>query len=116
MIHNHILMGFGKIVLLACLAISTMTIPFKSQIALTNSLEVGRDEEPMVWACTGCDTDNKPLTSFIIEEKVVEIKAILSIYDEYSVLAFRYTNNVKNIQQDIAWGIQVDLLSILETR
>ena len=64
-------MKYTVIILFACLALSCMSIPFKSQIALVNSLEVGREEEPMVWACYGCDSDNKPISSAIIEEKAV---------------------------------------------
>lgn len=31
------------------------SIPYRDQIALLNSLEVGRKEEPEVWQCFGCD-------------------------------------------------------------
>lgn len=98
-------------VLLAFLAVSSLAIPFREQIALVNGLEVGREEEPMVWACTGCDATNKPLSSVIIEEPVKEVKAILSVYREYTVLAFRYTANMKNIEQDLLWGVQVEFIS-----
>ena len=74
-------MKYTVTILFACLALSCMSIPFKSQIALVNSLEVGREEEPMVWACYGCDAQNKPKSSAIIEEKAVEIRAILSVYE-----------------------------------
>ena len=50
---------------LLCLATS---LPFKHQIALLNSLEVGREEEPMTWTCAGCEQDTKPIRSHIIEE------------------------------------------------
>ena len=98
-------------IIFALFVLSCLSIPFHDQIALVNSLEVGRDEEPMVWSCVGCDASNKPISSTIIEEKIVETRAILSVYSEYSVLAFRYTANIKNIQQDILWAIQVDFLS-----
>jgi hypothetical protein len=90
--------------LFICLSLS---IPYHQQLALVNSLQVGREEDPNVWSCVGCDEDNKPLHSYVIEEKSVEIKSILSIYEEYTVLAFRYTANAQNIWQDILWAIQV---------
>ena len=62
----------------------------------------------MAWTCVGCDDDNKPLHSYVIEEKAVEIRAILSVNEEYTVLAFRYTANLKNVWQDILWAFQVD--------
>jgi hypothetical protein len=93
--------------LIALLALQVATIPFKQQIALLNSLEVGRDEDPMTWSCIGCDASNKPLRSHVIKEDNKDIKAILSVYDEYTVLAFRYTATAKNIWQDLLWAIQV---------
>lgn len=97
------------IVVLATIFSLTLAIPFKEQIALVNSLEVGRIEDPMAWTCVGCDEDNKPIQSFIIQEKSVEIRSILSVYEEYTVLAFRYTANLKNVWQDLLWAFQVDL-------
>lgn len=44
----------------------TLQLPFKHQIALVNSLEVGRLEDPMGWTCVGCDDDNKPIYSIVI--------------------------------------------------
>lgn len=35
------------------------------------------------------------------------MKAILSVYDDYTVLAFRYTATVKNVWYDLLWAIQV---------
>jgi hypothetical protein len=103
--YNNFMMKLLLIVgLFICLSLS---IPYDQQLALVNSLQVGRDEDPTVWSCVGCDEDNKPLQSYVIEDKSVEIKAILSVYEEYTVLAFRYTANVKNIWQDILWAIQV---------
>lgn len=92
---------------LALLAIHVSSIPYKQQISLLNSLEVGREEEPLTWACVGCDSTNKPLSSHVIKEDNQEIRAIVSVYDEYTVLAFRYTANVKNVWQDLLWAIQV---------
>jgi hypothetical protein len=103
-------MKLTTIVVLATLLVLGSTIPWKSQIALLNSLEVGRAEDPMVWACAGCDSSNKPLQSAIIEDNKKDVKSILSLYPEYTVLAFRYTANLHNVYQDILWAIQVDLL------
>lgn len=61
----------SAIVLVAYLAVTCFSIPFRDQIALVNSLEVGREEDPMVWNCTGCDSSNKQKSSSIIEEPVV---------------------------------------------
>lgn len=90
----------------------TLQLPFKHQIALVNSLEVGRLEDPMSWTCVGCDDDTKPIHSYVIEEKAVEIRSILSVYEEYTVLAFRYTANLQNVWQDVLWAFQVDFLLI----
>ena len=69
------------IILLVPLLYLAMALPFKHQIALLNSLEVGREEDPMVWTCAGCDENFKPLRSHIIEEDEVKIKSILSVYE-----------------------------------
>lgn len=61
----------------------------------------------MVWGCADCYDNNKPLTSVIIESRQHDVKAILSVYEEYTVLAFRYTATLKNIFQDLLWSIQV---------
>ena len=98
-------LAFLTLAAILCLAVS---LPFKDRIALLNSLEVGRDETPMVWSCAGCEEDTKPLNSHIVEEDAVKIKSILSVYEEYTVLAFRYTANLKNIWQDLLYPIQVD--------
>jgi hypothetical protein len=100
------------ITVLALLLALACSLPFPQQIALLNSLEVGREEAPLTWSCVGCDEQTKPIFSYVIEEKAVEIRAILSVYEEYTVLAFRYTANLKNVWQDILWAFQVDLSSI----
>jgi hypothetical protein len=107
------LFNITVVALLLCLCCS---IPYQQQIALVNSLEVGRNEDPMDWNCVGCDETNKPIHSYVIEEKAVEIRSILSVYEEYAVLSFRYTANLKNIWQDILWAFQVDLLSNVGSR
>lgn len=85
-------------------------LPWKAQIALANSLEVGRNEDPTDWGCVGCDDNNKPLYINAIEEKAKDIKCSLAVYEEYTVLAFRYTNTIKNVFQDLLWAIQVDFI------
>jgi hypothetical protein len=97
-----------SIVLLSTIIVLSTAIPWKSQIALLNSLEVGRNEDPMTWSCVGCEESNKPLTSSIIEDNQKDVKSILSVYPEYTVLAFRYTATIKNVFQDILWAFQVD--------
>lgn len=93
-------------ILVGLLSVLTLSIPYSQQLALVNSLEVGRDEDPNTWTCVGCDESNKPISSYIIEEKSKEIKASLSVYEEYTVLAFRYTANVQNIYQDVVYAVQ----------
>ena len=66
----------------------------------------------MTWACTGCDDATKPIRSHIIEEKSKDVKAILSVYEEFTVLSFRYTATVKNFFQDIIFTIQVFVFNI----
>lgn len=103
--YNYLMMKSLILVLaFACIALS---LPFREQIALVNSLEVGRIEDPMAWTCVGCDESNIPIHSYVIEEKEVEIRSILSVYDEYTVLAFRYTANIKNLWQDVLWAFQI---------
>ena len=94
-------------VLLAVLVLQAASLPWKHQIALLNSLEVGRDEDPMTWSCVGCDAATKPIRSHEIKEDVENIRAILSVYEDYTVLAFRYTATIKNVWQDLLWAIQV---------
>lgn len=93
-------------ILVGLLSVLTLSIPYSQQLALVNSLEVGRDEDPNTWTCVGCDESNKPINTYIIEEKSKEIKASLAVYEEYSVLAFRYTANIKNIYQDVVYAFQ----------
>ena len=42
-------------VILAILVLQAAAIPWKEQIALLNSLQVGRDGDPMAWDCKVCD-------------------------------------------------------------
>lgn len=48
-------MKFNTILLVALLAAFVTCIPWRDQIALVNSLQVGRKEDPNVWGCNGCD-------------------------------------------------------------
>lgn len=41
-------------ILLATLVVFASALPWKHQIALFNSLEVGRNEDPTTWGCVGC--------------------------------------------------------------
>jgi hypothetical protein len=71
----------NQLFLLVGLLVSlSLSIPYPQQLALVNSLQVGREEDPNLWSCVGCDDSNKPILSFVIEEKSVEIKSILSVY------------------------------------
>lgn len=51
-----------------------------------------------------------------MEEKQKDVKAILSVYEEYTVLAFRYTATIKNVAQDILWAFQVEFILNLGSR
>lgn len=42
------------LVVLTILAL-TSAIPYRDTLALLNSLQVGREEDPMDWQCAGCD-------------------------------------------------------------
>lgn len=89
----------------------TNTLPYKDQMALTNSLIVGRDDQSdlIEWTCKVCESSNRPLHAHIIEEKAVDIKCIVSVYPEFIILAFRYTNTALNVWQDILYPLQVYL-------
>lgn len=85
------------------------SIPYKDQIALANSLIVGRDDQSDLyqWVCKVCDASNQPIHAHIIEEKAVDIKCIVSVYSNFVILAFRYTNTAQNVWQDILYPLQV---------
>ena len=72
---------FLKVILATLLVLSAFSLPYKQKIALLNSLQVGRDEEPMTWGCDGCDETTKPIKSHVIEESNKDVKAILSEYE-----------------------------------
>lgn len=47
------------------------------------------------------------MKSHVVEEKAKDVRATLSVYEEYTVLSFRYTASVQNIWQDLLWAIQI---------
>lgn len=104
------MMRSATLLILAALVALTLQLPYKHQLALVNSLEIGRDEDPNTWGCVGCSEENKPIHTYIIQEKSEQIKASLAVYEEYTILAFRYTANLKNVWQDLLFPFQVDFL------
>lgn len=100
-----------KGVILTLLAVLVISIPYDDQIALANSLIVGRDDHSDLynWECKVCDSTNKPIHAHPIEEKAKDIKCILTVYSKFIVLAFRYTNTALNVWQDILYPLQVNL-------
>lgn len=84
-------------------------IPYDDQMALANSLIVGRDGDTTLyeWTCKVCDASNRPLHAHFIEEKVIDVKCIISTYPTFVVLAFRYTNTALNVWQDILYPLQI---------
>lgn len=59
------------------------------------------------WTCKVCDASNKPLHAHFIEEKQVDVKCIVSVYTQFVILGFRYTNTALNVWQDILYPLQV---------
>lgn len=98
-----------RITLLLVLFTIAFNLPYEDQIALANSLIVGRDDlqDLYDWECKVCTPENKPIHAHAIEEKAVDIKAIMTVYDNFIVLAFRYTNTALNVWQDILYPLQV---------
>jgi len=86
-----------------------VTLPYEDQMALANSLLVGRDDlsDLYEWNCKVCDNSNKPIHSHVVEEKAVDIKCIISVYPSFVILAFRYTNTALNVWQDVLYPYQV---------
>lgn len=97
-----------KFLLLALVSALVSALPHTDQMLLTNSLIVGRTEDLIYWICKVCDDSNKPLHSHYIEESEKDIKCVLSVYPQYTVLAFRYTNTALNVWQDILYPLQVE--------
>lgn len=99
-------------IILASILCLSAAIPYEDQMALTNSLIVGRADQSDVieWVCKTCDASNKPIHSHIIEEKAVDIKCVVSVYAKFIILAFRYTNTALNVWQDVLYPLQVNIL------
>ena len=99
-----------KLILLALTLLALVcAIPHDDQMLLANSMIVGRDDQMDLinWECVVCNTTNKPLHAHYIEEKAKDIKCILATYPKFHVLAFRYTNTLLNVWQDILYANQV---------
>ena len=52
----------------------------------------------------------------MIEENSKDIKCILSVYDEYTVLSFRYTATFKNLIEDLLFAFQVKHTVMIDSR
>jgi hypothetical protein len=92
---------------LVCLLAVASSLPYVEQMLLANSMIVGRDLDLVNWECNVCAPENRPLHAHFIEEKEKDIKCILSTYPTFAVLAFRYTNTLLNVWQDILYANQV---------
>jgi len=97
--------------LLVCLCFLALaaSLPYVEQMLLANSMIVGKDDQSDLvnWECNVCDNTNRPLYAHYIEENVKDIKCVLSVYPSFVVLAFRYTNTLLNVWQDILYANQV---------
>ena len=98
-----------RMLLVIAIISAVLCIPYHDQMSLANSLIVGRDdfEDLYNWQCKVCDASNKPIHSHPIEEKAKDVKCILSVYDDFIILAFRYTNTALNVWEDILYPLQV---------
>ena len=92
-----------------CFLALTVSLPYVEQMLLANSMIVGKDDHSDLvnWECNVCDGTNRPLHYHYIEENVKDIKCVLSVYPTFVVLAFRYTNTLLNVWQDILYENQV---------
>ena len=101
-----------KLFLVLSLAALALSIPYEDQMTLANSLIVGRDDYSDLynWECKVCGPENKPIHVHPIEEKAKDIKCIISVYKDFMILAFRYTNTILNVWQDILYPLQVIFL------
>lgn len=99
-----------KVVLIGILFVIAASLPFEDQRVLANSLIVGRDDYQDLynWECKVCDSINKPIHAHFVEETNVDVKCIISVYEDMIVLAFRYTNTALNVWQDILYPLQVN--------
>lgn len=98
-----------KLLVVLAFFLSAFSLPWEVKLALTNSLITGRDDYQDLydWECKTCEPDNKPIHAHWIEEKGKDIKCILSVYPDFIILAFRYTNTAQNVWQDILYPLQV---------
>jgi hypothetical protein len=98
-------------VALACLLLFCLgsALPYVEQMLLANSMIVGRDDmqDLINWDCNVCLPENRPLHTHYIEEKEKDVKCVLSVYPTFIVLAFRYTNTLLNVWQDVLYANQV---------
>lgn len=97
------------LLVVVCLLAAATALPYVEQMLLANSMIVGRDDgyDLINWECNVCAPENRPLHSHFIEEKEKDIKCVLSVYPTFVVLAFRYTNTLLNVWQDILYANQV---------
>lgn len=107
-----------KTIIVLTLVSLVLSLPYEDQMALANSLLVGRDDQSDIyeWSCKVCDASNKPIHAHVIEDKSVDIKCIISVYPTFVIIAFRYTNTIQNVWQDILYPLQVCFCSILDSR
>ena len=98
-----------KLLLLTLLVALTVALPYTEQMLLANSMIVGRDDQLDLinWECNVCEESNRPLHAHYIEEKGKDIKCVLSTYPKFHSLAFRYTNTLLNVWQDILYANQI---------
>lgn len=98
-----------KVLLCVLLVGLCVSLPYVEQMLLANSMIVGREDQLDLinWECNVCDSSNRPLHSHYIEEKEKDVKCVLSVYPTFVVLAFRYTNTLLNVWQDILYANQV---------
>jgi len=84
-------------------------LPYVEQMCLANSMIVGKEDQSDLinWECNVCDATNRPLHTHYIENPEKDIKCVLSVYPTFVILAFRYTNTLLNVWQDILYANQV---------
>ena len=93
--------------LLAVLCAVSYALPYADQMTLANSLIVGRSEDLELWICKVCDDSNRPIHAHYVQDTKTHIKSIISVYNDFVVLAFRYTATALNVWQDLLWVHQV---------
>ena len=87
-----------------------LSIPFQDQVALANSLLFGKKSDPDKWICKVCNDKNKPLSiPLLLENTQIDIATFISVYKNFVVLAFRYTDTLKNVKQDILYFTQTEV-------